>query len=102
VKSEIARLSAEDELRTTQLEKPKPPHPIKPTEPPEPPKVEMAKEERPERRLAASTAFLDALSSSVNSGNLSVDRHLTIDDMKNYAKRTYQDLHTTVLTIAAF
>jgi hypothetical protein len=101
VKSEVARLSSEDDLHTALAEKPKPLHPVKPAEPPESPKVEMVKEEQPKRRLAASTAFLDALSSSVDSGNLSVERPLTIDDMKNYAKRTYQDFHTKDLTIAA-
>jgi hypothetical protein len=99
VKSEVARLSAEDDLRTAQAEKPMSPHPIKPTKPSEPAKVEAVKGEQP--RLATSTAFLNELSSSVNSGSLSVDRRLTIDDMKNYAKRTYQDLRTSDLTIAA-
>lgn len=99
VKSEVARLSSEDDLQIARAESPKPSRPIKPAETPESPKLEVVKEERPEHRLPESTAFLDALSSSVNSGNLSVERRLTIEDMANYAKRTY--LHTTDLTIAA-
>jgi hypothetical protein len=101
VKSEVARLSTEDDVQTAQAERPKPPHPIKPAQPPESPKVEVVKEERLEHRPVASTAFLDALESSVSSGDLSVERRLTIEDMKNYAKRTYQDFRTTDLTIAA-
>jgi hypothetical protein len=101
VKSEIARLSAEDGLHTARAEMPEPAHPTKPPEEPESPKLEMVKENPPKHRLAASTVFLDALSSSVNSGNLPVERRLTIADMKDYAKRTYQGLHTTDLTIAA-
>jgi hypothetical protein len=104
VKSEVARLSSEDDLHMARAEKPKPLHSVKLAElaePPELPKVEMVKEEQPKRGLAASTTFLDVLSSSVDSGNLSVERRLTIDDMKNYAKRTYQDLRTKDLTIAS-
>ena len=101
VKGEVARLSSEDNLHTALAEKPKPLHPVKPAEPPESPKVAMVKEEQPKHQLVASTVFLDTLSSSVDSGNLSVERPLTIDDMKNYAKRTYQDLHTKDLTIAS-
>jgi hypothetical protein len=99
VKSEVARLSSEDDLHTARAEKPTPPDPIKPAEAPDSPKLEMVKEERPEHRPAASTAFLDALSSSINSGDLSAEQRLTIADMENYAKRIY--LHTTDLTMAA-
>ncbi len=37
--------------------------------------------------------LLERLTSSVNSGNLFVQRRLTISDMKNYAERTYHGLH---------
>jgi len=35
------------------------------------------------------TAFIDTLSGSVNSGDLSVKRELTVADMTDYARRTY-------------
>ena len=99
VKSEIARLSAEDDLHTAQAKTPKPSHLIKAAKAPESPKLEVVKEERPERQVTTETTFTDALSNSVNSGDFSVQRRLTVTDMKNYAKRTYQNLETADLTI---
>jgi hypothetical protein len=100
VKSEIARLSAEDDLHTAQAKTPKPSHLIKAAKAPESPKLEVVKEERPEHQLTTRTDFLDALSSSAISGDPPVQRQLTIADMKEYVKRTYQSLGTGDLTIA--
>jgi hypothetical protein len=57
---------------------------------------EQAVQERP-RQQASNTAFLDQISSSVNSGDLSVQRGLTVEDMKDYAERAYHrsELMTT-------
>jgi hypothetical protein len=57
---------------------------------------EQVAQERP-RQQASNTAFLDQLSSSVNSGDLSVQRGLTVEDMKDYARRAYHrsELMTT-------
>jgi hypothetical protein len=50
---------------------------------------EQAVQERPRPQASDTTAFLDQLSSSVNSGDLSVQRGLTVEDMKDYAERAY-------------
>jgi hypothetical protein len=46
------------------------------------------------------TTFLDSLSSSVNSGDVFVQRRLTTADLKDYAERTYHG-SGTVMTIAS-
>jgi hypothetical protein len=51
------------------------------------PKPKQVTEEPPKQQQRQSTALLDALSSSVNSGNLFEQRRLTIADMKDYAQR---------------
>jgi hypothetical protein len=101
VKSEIARLSAEDTLHTAKAEMAKPLQPPKAAKAPQAAQLEVVKEEPPEHQPTARTAFIDALSSSVNSGNLDPQRHLTIADMADYVKRTYQSSHATDLTMAA-
>jgi hypothetical protein len=45
--------------------------------------------ERPSQPPEESVAFLDTLSSSVDSGDLSAERELTLADLMDYAKRTY-------------
>jgi hypothetical protein len=57
-------------------------------------KPEPVAEESPKQRQAEVTALLDRLTSSVNSGNLFVQRRLTISDMKDYAERTYHGSDT--------
>ena len=48
------------------------------------------------------TTFLDSLSSSVNSGDVFVQRRLTTADLKDYAERTYHGSGTTkLMTIAS-
>ncbi len=69
---------------TTQAEVPKPPKPSKP---------ETAEEQPPKPRSKDVVAFLDSLSNSVDSGNLPMEPQLTTDDMRDYAKRTYQASH---------
>jgi hypothetical protein len=51
------------------------------------PKPKQVTEEPPKQQQRQSTALLEALSSSVNSGNLFEQRRLTIADMKDYAQR---------------
>jgi hypothetical protein len=51
---------------------------------------EPAQEQTPKNQLKDSVAFLDALSSSVDSGDLSVERRLTTADIVEYAQRTYR------------
>jgi hypothetical protein len=98
VKSEIARLSAEDDLRTARAKTPKSSHLIKSAKVPESARLEVVKEERPEKQAMTGTTFIDALSNSVNSGDFSVQRRLTATDMKDYVKRTYQSSETADLT----
>ena len=95
VKSEIARLAAEDTVRTAQAENPKPPHAPKM---PASTESKFAKDKAPghQRKVLAalqpntSTALLEVVSSSANSSNASAQRPLTIADMADYVKRTYQ------------
>ncbi len=95
VKSEIARLAAQNTVRTAQAENAKPPHAPKI---PASTKPKVAKHEGPEHQrkvLAAlqpntSTALPEVVSSSANSANASAQRLLTIADMADYVKRTYQ------------
>jgi hypothetical protein len=119
VKSEIAKLAADDTLVTAQAAASKankvaqlPQSPdVKPAEKrlthqqrdlatkdiqiahteipkqPKRPQPERGTEEPPKQQQRQLTAFLDALSSSVNSGDLFDQRRLTIADMKDYAQR---------------
>ena len=120
VKSEIAKLTADDTLVTAQAtasrankvaQLPQSPN-LKPAEKrlthqqgdlaakdhtqiaqtemskgPKQPKPNQVTEEAPRQQQRQSTAFLDALSISVNSGNLFDQRRLTIAHMKDYAQR---------------
>jgi hypothetical protein len=54
---------------------------------PKRPKPQQVAAEAPKQQQKQSTAFLDALLRSVNSGNLFDQRRLTIADMKDYAQR---------------
>jgi len=119
VKSEVAKLTADDTVATAQaaVSKPNkvaqlPQSPdVKPAEKrlthqqrdltakntkiaqtemsklPKQPKPQQVTAEAPKQQQRQSTAFLDALLSSVNSGNLFDQRRLTIADMKDYAQR---------------
>jgi predicted transglutaminase-like cysteine proteinase len=51
--------------------------------------LELVTEELSKRRSKDSSAFLDGLTNSVDSGNL-LERRLTIADMRDYAMRTYR------------
>src|SRR5262249_23061010 len=78
------------------------------------PKPERVAEEPPKQQQRQLTAFLDVLSSSVNSGYLFDQRRLTIADvkdygqrrlsiadMKDYAERAYRGSRTAELTTTA-
>jgi hypothetical protein len=80
-----ADLNAKDDVQVARTAMPKR---TKPTRP------EYVAEEASKQRQGEVTALLDRLTSSVNSGNLLVQRRLTISDMKDYAERTYHGSHT--------
>jgi hypothetical protein len=67
-------LAAKDHIQIAQIE-------------PKRPKPERVAEGPPKQQQRQSTALLESLSSSVNSGNLFERRRLTIADMKDYAQR---------------
>jgi hypothetical protein len=98
VKSEVARLSAEDSLHPARVKMAKSPHSAKPTQQPEAPKLELAKAEPPDHPQGVLAVFPDALSSSFgspnNSENLLAQRSLTVSDMKEYVKRAYPSTRT--------
>jgi len=52
---------------------------------------------RSDPRAADATAFLESLTSSVDSGNLFAQRQLTAADMMNYANRNYRNARTAEL-----
>jgi hypothetical protein len=117
VKSEIAKFSSDGQLEAAKVVAPQPNKPaklpqsarLKPaeeqltnrqtakdhmqiaqTETPTGPKrttPEQVAQEPPKQQQREVTRFLDRLSSSVNSGNLFVQRQPTISDMKDYAHR---------------
>ncbi|HXW49350.1 MAG TPA: hypothetical protein VEK31_07910, partial [Xanthobacteraceae bacterium] len=134
VKTEIAKLAADNRIETAQAQAPQPikvaqlspptpsPRPklaaeqpthrekepaakrdsqIAEAEMPTPRKPEQVAQERPKRWSAESTAFLDELSGSVNSGDLSLQQELTLENMKDYAARTYRGSATAALMTAA-
>ena len=57
---------------------------------------EHVAETPPKQHDGALTAFLDTLSSSVNSGDVFVQRQLTTTDLKEYAARTYRGSGTSM------
>jgi hypothetical protein len=76
------------------------PHPIAQSKMPASPQpaapqrvAQALPEHRPRREPRERAAFIDALSGSVNAGDLSVKRELTVADMTDYAKRTYGVSH---------
>jgi hypothetical protein len=124
VKSEIAKFVAKDRLETARAEArvrvaqvprsqatnrqsdstPKERSKIARAEAPkslEPTKVEHVADERRTQQLIASTEFIDKISSSVDAGELFVQRQLTVGDLKDYAKRTYSRSPATDLMASA-
>ena len=86
-------LAAKDHIQVAQTEMPKLPKRAPP---------EHVAEEPPKRQYGELTTFLDALSGSVNSGDVFVQRRLTTADLKDYAERTYHGLSTAkLMTIAS-
>jgi hypothetical protein len=66
------------------------------------PQLEQVAETRPKQQQAQLTEFVEKLSNSADSGNLSVERQLTISDLRNYAKRTYHgSADANLVTIAS-
>jgi hypothetical protein len=104
VKSEISRVSAEPVLVTAYAQIPSAPKPTnalmtaqaqiqsppKPANASSPAKLAAVKPQpAKQHRLADTTAFLDSLTNTVDSGNLFTERQLTIADLTNYANRNY-------------
>jgi hypothetical protein len=84
-------LPPKDHVQVAQTEKPKS---LKRAPP------EHVAEKPPKQQDGALTAFLDILSSSVNSGDVFVQRQLTTTDLKDYAARTYRT-SGTLMTMAS-
>jgi hypothetical protein len=74
-------LPPKDHIQVAQTETPKFPKRAPP---------EHVAEKAAKQQDGALTAFLDTLSSSVNSGDVFVQRQLATADLKNYAARTYR------------
>ena len=86
-------LRAKDPLQIAQAEMPKLQKPA------ESEQVANGRQKQQQRQL---TTFLDSLSSSVNSGDVFVQRRLTTADLKDYAERTYHGSGTAkLMTIAS-
>jgi hypothetical protein len=84
-------LPPKDHIQVAQTEMPKFPKRAPP---------EHVAEKAPKRQDGALTTFLDTLSSSVNSGDVFVQRQLTTTDLKDYAARTYRG-SGTLMTMAS-
>ena len=109
VKSEIARVSTEPAVETAQAPVQAPLPVPRPANIPGPTKLaalkqqsssrepsdEQRRESGPQSEYA--TAFLDSLTSSVDSGNLFAQRQLTVTDMTDYATRNYRNARTAEL-----
>jgi hypothetical protein len=85
-------LAAKDHIQVAQTDMPKLPKRAQP---------EHVAEEPPKQQYEELTTFLDTLSSSVNSGDLFVQRRLTTTDLKDYAERTYHGSSTANLMAIA-
>jgi hypothetical protein len=85
-------LPAKDHLQIAQAEMPKLQKRV------ESEQVTDGRQKQHQRQL---TTFLDSLSSSVNSGDVFVQRRLTTADLKDYAERTYHGSGTAELTTLA-
>jgi hypothetical protein len=63
---------------------------------------EQVAETRPKQQQAQLTEFVEKLSNSTDSGNLSAERQLTISDLREYANRTYHgSANVNLVTIAS-
>lgn len=92
--------AADDRLQVAEaaLAKLPPPPPL----PPRPEATARPSDMQPNNPRSRDTpAFLDQLSSAVNSGDLLAERQLTIADLKGYAERTYHSSPTAGLTRTA-
>jgi hypothetical protein len=100
VRSEIARLSAEQTPNSAQSTIAQPSQPAKPARTARLPKVQVVKKERPQGQSVAPISYVDAIPSSVNSDS-AAQRTLTTADMMKYIKRTYEHRYTADLTTGA-
>jgi hypothetical protein len=73
------------------LPTPRPAHPTAAT------KLAAVEPLSPSRRPEDATALLDAITSTVDSGNLFAQRQLTVADMMDYANRNYRNARTAEL-----
>jgi hypothetical protein len=73
------------------LPTPRPAHPTAAT------KLAAVEPPSPSRRPEDATALLDAITSTVDSGNLFAQRQLTVADMMDYANRNYRNARTAEL-----
>jgi hypothetical protein len=80
-------------VRTAEVPIPMP----KPARPPAATKIAAVAPPSRSRRQEDATAFLDAITSSVDSGNLFGQRQLTAADMMDYANRSYHGARTAEL-----
>jgi predicted alpha/beta hydrolase family esterase len=109
VKSEIVRVSAEPAVEAAEAPVQAPLPVPRPANIPGPKKLAALKrqsssrEPTDEQRRGSgpqseyATAFLDNLTSSVDSGNLFAQRQLTVTDMRDYATRNYRNARTAEL-----
>jgi hypothetical protein len=70
---------------------------VNPARSPAATKLAAAEPPAPVRQREDATALLDAITSSVDSGNLFAQRQLTVVDMMDYANRNYRKARTAEL-----
>jgi hypothetical protein len=67
---------------------------VNPARAAQPQRASLRQASAPVRQREDATALLDAITSSVNSGNLFAQRQLTVVDMMDYANRNYRNART--------
>ena len=97
----VQDLHQQDRRQTAQAATPKTPKPVQLAAAPTDRQPKEQLREQPGKQPKELMAFLDDLSSSVSSGDLSAQRPLTADDLKDYAKRTYRGSPAAGLTATA-
>jgi len=70
---------------------------VNPARAAQPQRASLRQASAPVRQSEDATALLDAITSSVNSGNLFAQRQLTVVDMMDYANRNYRKARTAEL-----
>ena len=95
--SQQSESNSKDRSKIARADAPKSPEPTKV----EHVVVEHVADEHRTQRLIAGTGFIDKISSSVDSGDLLLQRQLTVGDLRDYAKRTYNRAPSTDLVASA-